>query len=106
MTEAATRNSTPRTDSPTYERNLDLAYRRLEDRVNDLDRLSEIATELSHDVIQKPDDRRRGDLAAAMADVVQDHVRELKATYYAWYHSPPSDDHSTRLAPRRAGEEA
>jgi hypothetical protein len=67
---------------------LDLAYRRLEDRVNDLDRLCEITLNIIHEWHQNPKDNRLGAHAATIAEITQDHMREFRATYYDWYHAP------------------
>jgi hypothetical protein len=70
---------------------LDLSYRRMEDRVNDLDRLCEITLNLVREWHENPKDERLGDHAATIAEITQDRMREFKTTYYDWYHAPLKD---------------
>jgi hypothetical protein len=70
---------------------LDLSYRRLEDRVNDLDRLCEITTDLVRQVCENPGDRRAPLLAATIAEIMHDRMREFGTTYYGWYEKPLRD---------------
>jgi hypothetical protein len=71
---------------------LDLAYRRMEDRICDLDRLCEITLNLVHESNYNPEDLQRGALAATIAEITQDRMREFKTTYYDWYHAPLKKD--------------
>jgi len=73
------------------EPSLDLSYRRLEDRVNDLDRLCEITLNLVRESNEYPKDLQRGSLAATIAEITQDRMREFKTTFYDWYHAPLKD---------------
>jgi hypothetical protein len=70
---------------------LDLSYRRLEDRVQDLDRLCEITLNLVREWHVNQEDRRLGDLAATIAEITQDRMREFKTTYCDWYRAPLKD---------------
>jgi hypothetical protein len=81
----------PKTAASVAETSLDLAYRRLEDRICDLDRLLEITLNLVHESNENPESLQRGALAATIAEITQDRMREFKATYYDWYHAPPKD---------------
>jgi hypothetical protein len=101
MTKAKRVHSTPRKTAPKIqqkvavnveETSLDLAYRRLEDRICDLDRLCEITLNLVHESNGNPEDLQRGALAATIAEITQDRMREFKTTYYDWYHAPLKKD--------------
>jgi hypothetical protein len=70
---------------------LDLSYRRLEDRVHDLDRLCEITLKLVREWHENPDDMQGGALAATIAEITQDRMREFKTTYLDWYSAPLID---------------
>jgi hypothetical protein len=70
---------------------LDLSYRRLEDRVHDLDRLCEITLKLVREWHENPGDMARGGLAATIAEITQDRMREFKTTYEDWYRAPLKD---------------
>jgi len=70
---------------------LDLAYRRIEGRVNDLDRLSEIAINLTREVLENPQDTRRGDLAVMIVEIMRDRMKEFRSIYYEWYEAPPRE---------------
>jgi hypothetical protein len=100
MTKADSVHSTPRrTASKTKAKTVvdeeeisrDLAYRRLEDRVNDLDRLCEITLDLVRQWHENPTDSRLGDHAATIAEITQDRMREFKTVYYDWYSAPLKD---------------
>ena len=77
---------------PRAEPSRDLAYRRLEGKVCDLDRLCEITFDLFFECVQNPGDDRRSGRAMLIADITRERMREFKATYYDWYKSPPRDD--------------
>jgi hypothetical protein len=81
----------PAIPAATAEPSRDLAYRRLEDRICDLDRLCEVAHDYAAQAIESPDRPRLAELAVVTIEIVQDRMRELKATYYDWYKSPPKD---------------
>jgi hypothetical protein len=70
---------------------LDLSHRRLEDRVNDLDRLCEITLNLVRESRESPTNLQRSAHAATMAEITQDRMREFKTIYYDWYHAPLKD---------------
>jgi hypothetical protein len=100
MTKADSVHSTPRRTASKIkvktvvsreESSLDLAYRRLEARVNDIDRLCEITLNLVREWNENPEDLQRGALAATIAEITQDRMREFKTTYYDWYHAPLKD---------------
>jgi hypothetical protein len=100
MTKAKTRVSTPRRTAPKIQAkpaldrespSLDLSYRRLEDRVNDLDRLCEITLNLVRESCENPTDPQRGAHAATMAEITQDRIREFKISYDNWYSAPLKD---------------
>jgi hypothetical protein len=101
MTQANRVHSTPRRTASKIQAktvvsregpSLDLAYRRLEDRMNDLDRLCEITHNLVRESNECPGDLQRGAHAATIAEITQDRMREFKTTYYDWYHTPPKGD--------------
>jgi hypothetical protein len=69
----------------------DLSYRRLEERVNDLDRLCEITLNLFHESRENPGDLLLSAHAATMAEITQDRMREFKTTYDNWYSAPLKD---------------
>jgi len=100
MTKAKRVHSTPRRTAskvqpkPPVDReepSRDLAYRRLEDRVNDLDRLCEITLNLVRESRENPTDLQRSAHAATMAEITQDRMREFRNTYDDWYSAPPKD---------------
>jgi hypothetical protein len=100
MAKAKSVHSTPRRTAskiqpkPALDRegpSLDLSYRRLEDRVNDLDRLCEITLNLVRESNLYPGDLQRGAHAATMAEITQDRMREFKTTYDNWYSAPLKD---------------
>jgi hypothetical protein len=108
MTKAKRVHSTPRrTASKIKEKrsvdregpSLDLSYRRLEDRVNDLDRLCEITLNLVHESRENPDDLQRSAHAATIAEITQDRMREFKTTYYDWYSAPLKDGDDYVIVP-------
>jgi hypothetical protein len=93
MTQADSVHSTPRINSLSgTEPNLDLAYRRLEDRVHDLDRLAEITEGLMSDLLNNPEDLRCHELLATMVEILREKVRSFRATYIGWYHAPPTKE--------------
>jgi hypothetical protein len=100
MTQAKRVHSTPRKTAPKIPTNpavdrdepsRDLSYCRLEDRVHDLDRLCEITLNLVREWHENPTDMQRGALAATIAEITQDRMREFKTTYCDWYRAPLKD---------------
>jgi hypothetical protein len=100
MTKADSVHSTPRRTASKIqpkpmsveETPLDLSYRRLEDRVCDLDRLCEITLNIVREWHENPSNARAGDHAVTIVEITQDRMRELKTTYYDWYHTPLKDE--------------
>ena len=74
-------------DEPSH----DLAYRRLEEGVNDLDRLCQITFNLIRESCENPDDLQRSAHAALMAEITCGWMKVFKTAYYDWYESPPAD---------------
>src|ERR1700721_543159 len=100
MAKAKRVHSTPRRTAPKIQPkqaaggekpSLDLSYRRLEDRVNDLDRLCEITLNLVHESRENPTDDQLSAHAAIMAEITQDRRREFRTTYDHWYSAPLKD---------------
>jgi hypothetical protein len=56
----------------------DLSYRRLEERVNDLDRLCEITMKLVHQWVENLTSERCGSVATVMAEITHDRMQEFK----------------------------
>jgi hypothetical protein len=79
--------------------NLDLSYRRLEDRVCDLDTLCEITLNIVREWHENPSNARAGDHAATIIEITQDRMREFKTTYYDWYHAPLKEDDDYVIIP-------
>ena len=108
MAKATRVHSTPRRTAPKIKAktvaaveapSLDLAYRRLEDRVHDLDRLCEITLNLIRESHEYPGDLQRGALAATIAEITQDRMREFKTTYEDWYSAPPGEGDNYVIIP-------
>jgi len=93
MTKAKRVHSTPPTNTSATadDPSLDLAYRRLEGRICDLDRLCAITSKLVREWHENPGDKEAGEHAATMAEITQDRMREFKTTYYEWYKAPLKD---------------
>jgi hypothetical protein len=112
MAQAKSVHSTPRRTAPKIKvktvaaveaLSLDLAYRRLEDRVHDLDRLCEITLNLVRESNEYPNDLQRSAFAATIAEITQDRMREFKTTYYNWYSAPLKDGDDYVIIPTVSG---